>query len=490
MRLLLCSLALCVAATPLAAQTPAPAAVGPVLTLDEALNIARRNNPTFLQTTEGRRRASAAVRSAYGNLLPDISSNFATQFRQGRPQLINGVAFGASGDQISSSYGINASLSLNQAALLGPKAERASAAATEAEIAAGAQTLRMQVTQQYLLALQQRARARLQDTLVATTQAQFELARIRQSVGSATPLDVQQAEVALGQQRVAALQAQNQAEVEKLRLFQLLGVAQPEGVQLTTEFPVDQPQLSLDQLLALAREQNPTLTALRARRRASDIGVTQAKGEYMPTLNVNTGIGGYTSQFTDDDFLIGQRMGSIRQGCESENSLRELVGLPPTTPDCSALTLSPEQIANIRSGNRAFPFDFTQTPWSISASLSLPIFNGFSREQRVQEAQVQRNEAQYRARAQELQLTADVSAAYLTLMSDYQAVQLQEQNARTARQALALAQERYRVGASNFVELSQARDAYSRAEADRINAIYEFHRAYAALEGAVGRSLR
>ncbi|HEX6630363.1 MAG TPA: TolC family protein, partial [Gemmatimonadaceae bacterium] len=293
-----------------------------------------------------------------------------------------------------------------------------------------------------------------------------------------------------GQQRVAALQAQNQAEVEKLRLFQLLGVAQPEGVQLTTEFPVDQPQLSLDQLLALAREQNPTLTALRARRRASDIGVTQAKGEYMPTLNVNTGIGGYTSQFTDDDFLIGQRMGSIRQGCESENSLRELVGLPPTTPDCSALTLSPEQIANIRSGNRAFPFDFTQNPWSISASLSLPIFNGFSREQRVQEAQVQRNEAQYRARAQELQLTADVSAAYLTLTADYQAVQLQEQNARTARQALALAQERYRVGASNFVELSQARDAYSRAEADRINAIYEFHRAYAALEGAVGRSLR
>ena len=50
MRFLLCSLAVCVAVTPLAAQTPAPAPVGPVLTLDEALNIARRNNPTFLQT--------------------------------------------------------------------------------------------------------------------------------------------------------------------------------------------------------------------------------------------------------------------------------------------------------------------------------------------------------------------------------------------------------------------------------------------------------
>jgi outer membrane protein len=490
MRFLLCSLAVCVAVTPLAAQTPAPPAVGPVLTLDQALDIARRNNPTFLQTVEGRRRASAAVRSSYGALLPNISSSFGANFRQGRPQLFNGVSIGASGDQVSSSYGIDASLNLSQAAILGPKAQRANAAATEADIAAGAQTLRMQVTQQYLLALQQRARAQLQDTLVATTQAQFELARIRESVGSATPLDVQQAEVALGQQRVAALQAQNQAEVEKLRLFQMMGVAQPEGVQLTTEFPVEQPQLSLDQLLAMAREQNPTLTALRARRRANDIGVQQAKGEYLPSLSIRTGVGGYTSQFVDDGFLVNQALGNLRGQCESENGLRELVGLPPSTPDCSALSLSPERISAIRAGNQAFPFNFTQDPWSISASLSLPIFNGFNREQRVQEAEVQRNEAQYRARAQELQLVADVNAAYLTLMSDFQAVQLQEQNARTARQALTLAQERYRVGASNFVELSQARDTYSRAEADRINAVYEFHRAYAALEGAIGRPLR
>ncbi|HEU4629509.1 MAG TPA: TolC family protein [Gemmatimonadaceae bacterium] len=490
MRFLLCSLAVCLTAAPLAAQTPAPTSVGPVLSLNEALDIARRNNPTYLQTVEGRRRASAAVRSAYGDLLPNINSSFSTQFRQGRPQLINGVAFGASGDQISSGYSISANLNLSGASILAPKAQRASATATEAEIAASAATLRMDVTQQYLAVLQQQARARLQDTLVATTQAQLELARIRQSVGSATPLEVQQAEVALGQQQVAALQAQNQAEVEKLRLFQMMGVTQPEGVQLTTEFPIEQPQLSLDQLLQLARSQNPTLTALRARRRASDIGVAQARSEYFPSLSVSTGIGGYTSQFTDDDFLIGQRLGNLRGGCESENSLRELVGLPPTVPDCSALTLSPEQISEIRAGNRAFPFDFTQNPWSIQASLSLPIFNGFSREQRLQEAQVQRNEAQYRARAQELQLTADVTGAYLTLMSDFQAVQLQEQNARTARQALLLAQERYRVGASNFVELSQARDTYTRAEVDRINAIYEFHRAYAALEGAVGRPLR
>ena len=35
-----------------------------------------------------------------------------------------------------------------------------------------------------------------------------------------------------------------------------------------------------------------------------------------------------------------------------------------------------------------------------------------------------------------------------------------------------------------------ARAAYERAETDRINAIYDYHRAYAALENAVGRPLR
>jgi outer membrane protein len=166
-----------------------------------------------------------------------------------------------------------------------------------------------------------------------------------------------------------------------------------------------------------------------------------------------------------------------------------MVGLPPAA-DCTAITLSPEQISSIRSSNRVFPFDFTNNPWQISAQLSLPIFNGFAREQRLQEAQASRSEAHYRARATELQLHADVEAAYLTLTTQFQTVQLQEQNARTARQALELAQERYRVGASTFVEVSQARDAYSQAETDRINAIYQFHRAFASLEAAVGRPLR
>jgi outer membrane protein TolC len=50
--------------------------------------------------------------------------------------------------------------------------------------------------------------------------------------------------------------------------------------------------------------------------------------------------------------------------------------------------------------------------------------------------------------------------------------------------------ERYRVGAISIVDLVQARGDFERAETDRITAVYDVQRAFAALENAVGRPLR
>jgi outer membrane protein len=46
------------------------------------------------------------------------------------------------------------------------------------------------------------------------------------------------------------------------------------------------------------------------------------------------------------------------------------------------------------------------------------------------------------------------------------------------------------VGAISIVDLVQARGDYERAETDRITAIYDVQRAFAALENAVGRPIR
>jgi outer membrane protein len=490
MRLSLIAGGLLAAATALHAQpATSAAAVGPTLSLDEAISIARRNNPTYLQSTNQRRTAAARVRSAYGALAPSLSSSFGTSFREGRQALIEGQAFGASSDQLTSSASLSAFASYGAEALLTPKAERANAEAVEADITGAAQTLRTNVTTQYLAALQQAATASLQDSLVATTQAQLDLAKAKVAVGAATILDVRRAEVALGTQRVQAIRAHNQAQVEKLRLFQQIGVTQPSEVQLTSQFTVTDPTFVLSDLLDQARRGNPGLLAQRTREHVADVAVKGAKGTYLPTLNLSAGLSGAGSQFTNSDVLVSQALSSRVGQCQSMAQIKQAVGQPADPTACQALSLSPSEISAARSRNPGL-YDFTRNPYSVSASLSLPIFNGFQREQRVQQAIAQRNDAEYAVRRVELQTTADVTAAHLTLQAARQTVALQEQNAATAREALNLAQERYRVGANTFIEVSQARDDYARAQTDLINAVYDFHRSFAALENAVGRPLR
>ena len=169
-------------------------------------------------------------------------------------------------------------------------------------------------------------------------------------------------------------------------------------------------------------------------------------------------------------------------------------GLSSQAAACGTLmpdgTLPPAQAAAIRKANQGFPFGFTRQPFQISATLSLPIFDNFQREQRVEEAEAARNDAKYVIRAQELKTTATVTSAYLTVQAQAQQVALQNQTAAQARETLRLAQERYRVGLAAFLDVSDARSQYEQAESDRINAVYDYHKAFAVLEAAVGRPLR
>jgi outer membrane protein len=289
------------------------------------------------------------------------------------------------------------------------------------------------------------------------------------------------------------LKARNQVEIEKLRLFQIIGTPQPATVQLTTEFKVTPMTLSLQDLIASARRDNPGVLALRSREHVADLNVRREKGEYSPTLSLSTGIGGYTYGYTNPNFPVQQAQAQLeasRSSCVRTEEVRAALNLSNQLAECQAMTFTDAQAAAIRQSNSRFPFDFTKSPRSITAMLSLPLFDGFAREQRLQEAMANRSDARYSVRSMELALTADVTAAYLTLVTAGKTVTLQEQNAEAAKNELKLVQDRYRIGATTFVDLTEARATYERAESDRINAIYDYHKAFAALESAVGHPLR
>ena len=478
----------------LSAQAPATApAQRASLSLDEAINLARRNNPVHLATINNRRTADAAVRAANGQLLPNADASFFAQRQQGGRQIFGGTSLGASSDINQSQYQIGIGYRLNRATLIAPKLQRASRDAVEADIAGSAELLRASVTQQYLAVLQAQDRATLQDTLLLAAQQQLVLAQARSLVGSGTALDVSRVEVTVGQQQVQVLQAHNQVEIEKLRLFQQMGVEQPSDVTLTTQFTslVEPPPLT--EILSLARKQNPVLNALRSREKVGDLNVKRARSEYSPTLSINTGISGYTYSYANPGFLVQQASAGAAESqaaCIRNEEVRAALNLPNNLSQCQALVFTDAQAAKLRSENRQFPFNFQNSPKSISATISLPLFDGFAREQRVQEAQAASNDARYNVRARELALTADVTAAYLTLTTAAKTAALQAQNAAKARLELKFTQDRYRSGAVSLVDVTDARAAFERAESDRINAVFDYHKAFAALESAVGRPLR
>lgn len=479
-----------------APDAPAPPtasnAAGPALSLEEAVGQALRNNPQYLVSENGRRRASAVLLGANGALLPSLNLGLGSGYREGRPQFFAGQSFGNTSGTLSSDWSANASLNYSLGIVANRRAARAGVEAAEADIGNAGATLRANVTQQYINALQQDARVRLQDTLLVTARAQLELAKARAQVGVGTILDVRRAEVTLGQTEVTRLQAVNQAEIERLRLYQQMGVEPRTDARLTTGFAVTAFPLTLDALLGQARQANPALGAFRARERAASLDVRAAQSQYLPSLSLQAGIGGFTNQSTDISQTINQQQAQAAQSvaqCQTQAQLYTRVGLP-FTQDCGAFAFTDNQAAALRSANRAYPFNFTRNPYNISVAFSLPVFNGFQREQQVQTATAAERDAEYRRREQELRLSADVTAAYRTLLTDQRAAELQQRNAQVAREALILAEERYKVGASTFIDVLQARGDFERAQNDYITAVYQYQRDFATLENAVGRPLR
>ena len=122
--------------------------------------------------------------------------------------------------------------------------------------------------------------------------------------------------------------------------------------------------------------------------------------------------------------------------------------------------------------------------------MTLPIFTNFSRTQRVSDARATHADLEESVRQRALAVQTEVSQAFLTLMTLHQAIAIQDNNRTTAREQLQLATERYRVGSGTFFDLLDAQLATQQAEFDYVNTIYDYHKALATLESAVGQALR
>jgi outer membrane protein len=482
-----------------AQQTATPQNVPSALTLDQAIGLARQNNPVFLQTRNDETDANWAVKQAYGQLLPTGGINGDLSYQaSGTPRFgfFTGSDLGISRTPayLSSDYSLGVQYSLSGTTLYAPSQAKSNRRATYARSEAADFQLTSDVTRMYLSVLRAQDAVALALREQARAVENLKLANARVTVGAAIPLDAKQAEVDKIRTDVALLSANSDLKTAKLRLMQQVGLEMSNDVQLTSTFAVKPIAYTEADLLKRAIDMHPTLRALRAAEDASKVGVTVARTAYMPSLNFSAGLSGYTRQASDAQYLVNQAqtsaLGSIAQ-CQQLNAISAglKTPLPGYPQNCNALALTPAQQQAVISGNNVFPFNFTGQPWVATLSLNLPVWTGFTRERNVESARVAADDARLRVRAEELQLRADISSAYDAVQTAQQSFALEESNRSLADDQLRLARERYRLGQAAFLELRDAETTKAVADRDYLAAEYSYHENLAALEAAVGQRL-
>jgi outer membrane protein len=486
-------------------STPSvPASPAVSLTLAEALRQARSNSPSYRQTLNDAAPARWGVRNAYGSLLPSLTASSDIGYT-GTGQANFGSGFTRPTSAfLTSGYSLGLEWQFSGRTLTGPAQQKALQRATDEDISGAGIALTAEISTQYLNTLQAGAQVAVARQQVQRNRDFLTLAQARYRVGQATLLDVRQAEVLKGTSDLALLRATQVENEAKLDLLRRMGVEPPapvERIVLSDSFPVTPPEYRTDSLLALAELHNPVLRSFRAREHAAGLGVRAAKSEFLPSLSLRAGWSGFTQQFTNENVLLSQTLVEAQgqaADCQYNNSVRSALSLGGEVSNCftaAGLTdgggalLDPVS-QQIRSQNSVFPFHYTGQPFQANLVLSLPIFTGFSRSLRLSQARAQQDDADEEVRARRLQVRSDVQARHLALQTAFQAIAVQTTSREAAQDQLRLARDRYRLGAGTALEVSDAQNAVQRAEGDYVNAVYDYHKAMAALEAAVGRSLR
>lgn len=410
------------------------------LTLSEAVEMARRNNLQARLAAERRQEAGAMKDMARSALLPNLHGSsyqmdltvnlaamgFSPKNLPGIPiPLFVGPFNRFDGRlQLVQSIFSFASLKRFQAARHGW------AAAGHAERQA-LQLVTAATALAYLSVLEAEQNVAAAEADLQLAQRLFELARSRREAGVATGVDVARAETRLAGQRVRLAQARAQLDSARLNLLHVIGAnlaAEPELADRLKFTPETLPDAS--QLIAQAMADRADLKAAREQLRASEAEYGAALGGWMPSLSF---FGDYGS-----------------------------------------------------SGLR--PDEINLPTRSVGIRLDLPIFNGGRTRAETRFAAARRREAE--ARYEDLRATIEkqVREGLDQLAARAEQVRAAEIALRLAERELELAQDRFRNGLADNVEVLQAQTALETARKDWVASLALYNMARLNLAVAVGRA--
>ncbi|HSB20422.1 MAG TPA: TolC family protein [Anaeromyxobacteraceae bacterium] len=416
--------ALLALAEPALAQAPPPAP-GQVLTLDEAVRLARQNQPQLRQARAGAEAAAARADQARSPLLPQVfaGASYSRSTRNGRPGLSPaGEGLDLSGTVSQLLWDFGQTPNRYRAARAGAEAQREAEQATGLQVVLGVRTA-------YFA-----ARAAKDLVAVARDNLSNQEAHLRQiqgfvEVGTRPEIDLAQARTDRANAQVQLINSENGYAVARAQLNLAMGVEGPTGYDVADETlpPVEGEDGTTDALLAEALRARPDVASLASQLRAQQATLWAVQGGYLPSLGVSSGL-------TD-------------------------AGTPGST----------------------------YWNWNASLTLSWDVFSGGLTRAQEQEARANLDGLDAQGILLRQQVRLEVEQARLAVRAAGAALSAAGEALENARERLRLAEGRYQTGAGSVIEQGDAQVAVTSAAAQRVQAQYALSSARAQLLSALGR---
>lgn len=406
------------------------------LTLDEAIKIALQKN-TFLQQSENNVTSlESNVTAAYGNFLPSLGAfgswGWDRNEQAGSVRYFGGVPFNippSTTENRSYNAGLSSDVTLfdglsNFSTLSQSKNDLQSA---EYSLEFLKQQVVINTIVNYYNLMTQMELLKVREENVVQQKKNLETIEERNRLGAVTLADVYQQQVQLGNAELQVIRQNLEVEKAKNNLLIYLGLdvssdyAFESGISgrerdiLSTDIEKDYSdfQTRVNDALNNRKDYQSKILELES----SLDGVTIARSGHFPRLSGNLGFTTFANRF--DDL-------------------------------------------------------FDSKTYSVGLSLNIPIFSGFSVNNRVQFAEVQAMNKELELTEMERTIKQEINEAYLNLVAAKKSLTVSEKNVKAAEENLKIEQERYNLGSGKLLDVLIANTSYISALTDFVNSQYAY----------------
>lgn len=282
------------------------------------------------------------------------------------------------------------------------------------------------VKQAYFGVSQSARNRKVAEQTVKMLELKLEQAEEFYKAGVRSRFDVTKARVDLSNARLSLIQAENACKMAILNLNIAMGVPDAATYEVEDILSYQKYEITFEEALQRAYSNRPDLIALEARKEAASASLSLAKSSYFPSISAN---------------------------------------------------------AAYNWAGEEFPLE---TGWSATAMITFPLFSGFLTMHQAGEARANIKALDANIEAQRHAIHLEVKRAYLNLLEAEERIKASELVVEQARENLEIADGRYKAGVGNPIEVSDAEVAYSAAQMDYIQALYDYRIAQAGIELAMG----